>query len=138
MHFDSEQQIDELWAAFAARTLPKSAWTHQAHLAIAGILVWSDPASALDRARAGILALNEAHGTVNSDTSGYHETLTVFWIRVVTSFCAARQEQTRLVVINEMVAQLPRDLFKQHYSFDVVQSQEARKRWIEPDVKPLP
>ncbi len=56
MPFSSEQQLDELWAAFAAHTLPKSAWTHQAHLAIAGILVWRDPESALDRARSGILS----------------------------------------------------------------------------------
>ena len=138
MHFDSEEQIDDLWAAFTSATLPKSAWTHQAHIAIAGILVRRDPVTALSQARAGILHLNKCHGTVNSAMSGYHETLTVFWIRIVTSFCAERSRLTRLAVVNAMMAQLPRDLFRKYYSFDVVQSRDARRRWIEPDVKALP
>jgi len=137
MHFDSEQQIDELWEAFAAGTLPKADWTHQAHLAIAGILVWRDPESALVHARAGILLLNQAHGTINSASSGYHETLTVFWIRFVTSFCSCRRSEPRLAVINEMIAQLPRDLFQRYYSYDIVKSQEARRAWIEPDLHAL-
>jgi hypothetical protein len=37
-----------------------------------------------------------------------------------------------------MFAQLPRDLFRQYYSFDVVQSQAARREWIEPDLKSVP
>jgi hypothetical protein len=138
MSFDSEKQLDDLWKAFSGGTLPKAKWTHHAHLAIAGILVWRDPQSALALAREGILALNVAQGTVNSATSGYHETLTVFWIRTVTSFCERRRSQPRLHVVNEMFAQLPRDLFRQYYSFDVVQSQAARREWIEPDLKSVP
>ncbi len=134
MHFASEQQIDDLWAAFTSGTLPKLEWTHQAHVAIAGILVWRDPETAIAQARQRITSLNEHQGTVNSATNGYHETITVFWIRVVQAFCAPRRGQTRLAVINELVEKFPRDFFKQYYSYDVVKSEEARRVWIAPDL----
>ncbi len=73
---------------------------------------------------------------MNSATSGYHETLTVFWIRIVTAFCAERKGESRVAVINELV-KLPRDLFRAHYSYDVVTSPKRARAWVAPDLLSL-
>jgi hypothetical protein len=138
MKFQAEEDIDSFLAACEAGTIPKHEWTHQAHLAMAGAYVWSDPDSALARVRFGILFLNRCHQTRNSADSGYHETLTVFWVVVVKAFCKRRAADTRLRAINEMLATLPADLFRQFYGFDVVTSRRARERWVEPDLQALP
>ena len=138
MRFDSEAEIDDLQARFEAGSIPKSEWTHSAHLAAAGVYVWHDADAALPRMRFGILFLNRCHGTPNSATSGYHETLTVFWIETVRAFCRTRAGSAPLAVINEMLGTLPAGLFREFYEFDVVKSKEARERWIAPDKRPLP
>ena len=48
--FEIESDIDDLLSEFLAGTLPKSAWTHPAHLSVAAWL-WENPATALDRLR---------------------------------------------------------------------------------------
>lgn len=138
MMFESETQLDEFLRAFEARAIPKAEWTHRAHVAMAGLYIWRDPAVALDRIRAGILRLNEHHGTANTENSGYHETLTVFWTAVVQDFCAGRRQQPRLAVINQLMDAYPAGLFRDYYGFDVVKSVEARRGWVPPDRRPLP
>ena len=60
---------DALAEAFIACRLPKSRWTHQAHLAVG---LWHvsrfGRAAALPRLRTGIRRLNDTHRTVNSAT----------------------------------------------------------------------
>jgi hypothetical protein len=138
MRFNSETEIDDFLARFEAGTLPKAEWTHPAHLAVAGAYVWRDPDTALPQIRLGILLLNRHQGTVNSATSGYHETLTVFWVEMVRAFCRRHKTTPRLAVINEMLETLPAGLFREFYRFDIVQSKEARERWIAPDRRSLP
>ena len=96
---------------------------------------------ATDRIRRGIRHYNECAGIVNSDHSGYHETLTKFWLHVLKS--RLRQippDQARVTVVKSLIEELAarRDVFREYYSFDVVRSTEARRNWIPPDVKPLP
>ena len=142
MKFQTEQEIDEFLESLEAGTIPKEAWTHQAHLAIAGVYVWREIAdadgAALPRLRFGILSLNRRHGTRDTIESGYHETLTVFWVSIVRDFCSRNQSMSRLQAINEMMETLPSSLFKQFYSFDVVKSPLARERWVGPDLLALP
>lgn len=138
MRFQSEEEIDQFLAAFEAGTISKVEWTHKAHLAVAGAYVWSDPDSALPQLRLGILLLNRCHQTRNSIDSGYHETLTVFWVSIVREFCKRRRTFGRLSVINELMETQPAGLFRQFYGFDVIQSRRARERWVEPDIQTLP
>ena len=79
-----------LAAAFVACTLPKAEWTHQAHLRVG---LWHRlrmPAGeALDALRDRIRRYNEATGGVNSDTDGYHETITRVYVRLIDGFVVA-------------------------------------------------
>lgn len=89
-----------LLSGFTTATLPKAAWTHEAHLlaglseVLAARAVDANPQRAADRAlgdlRRRIMALNDAHGVANSDTSGYHHTLTWFYVDALGAFLDER------------------------------------------------
>ena len=83
--------LDELAARFAAAAIPATEWTHETHLTMgAWHVARFGPDAALERLRAGIRALNAAHGTIDSDTRGYHETITRAYVRLLAAFLRAR------------------------------------------------
>ena len=80
----SEIEIDEFLTAFESGTLPKERWTHAAHLLAGACYVHRlGQSSALKHMRMCVRRYNEAVGGKNTATSGYHETITVFWIKVL-------------------------------------------------------
>ncbi|MEZ5283313.1 MAG: hypothetical protein R2712_00620 [Vicinamibacterales bacterium] len=128
--------------AFEDRTLPKASWTHEAHLRVGlwHVRTWG-PAGALTRLRAGIRAYNEAVGTPNTDASGYHETLTVFYVRMLAAFMAEPAPDGDAGDGGEgrMLRALgDRRLPLRYYSRERLFSVEARRAWVEPDLVPLP
>ena len=132
--------VAELVERFEAGTLPKADWKHGAHLTVA---LWyvtrHTPEDALTRMRDGILFLNGCHGVKNTPTSGYHETLTVFWLAIVRGFA----QRAVVEAIDDLAALLVAEyetrqtLWREYYSFDVVKSPEARRNWVEPDLRPV-
>src|SRR5882724_13441194 len=83
--FTSMEEISDLIAHFEIGDAKP--WTHAAHLTMAfWYLSRMDETQATERIRSGILHYNECQGTANTDVSGYHETLTIFWIRIVATF----------------------------------------------------
>lgn len=81
------EKIKALVTQFQDRTLPKEAWTHEAHLIVALWYVQNySKAEATCLLRAGIINYNVSVGTVNTPTGGYHETITLFWIGVIYDF----------------------------------------------------
>jgi len=124
-------------AQFEAGTLPRPVWTHGAHLAVAAWYLLRLPErSAITRVREGIQHYNTCVGVQNTRDSGYHETLTIFWLRTLMMFLAEPHENaSEIELVRGAVARFgpERDLFRAYYSFDVVRSQEARARWIPPD-----
>ncbi len=95
--------------------------------------------------RHGIQHYNQSQGIVNTKDSGYHETMTLFWIeaipcgmRTAAQFLADFDHAPILDKINSLLdryqdKQLP---FK-YYSRELLMSQEARSHWVEPDLKSL-
>jgi hypothetical protein len=135
-------QLDALAARFEVAAIPAVEWTHETHLVVG---TWHvarfGAAGALERLRAGIRALNAAHGTVNSDTRGYHETITHVYVRLLDAFLRGRAAGEPL---DEAVAALlagplaARDVVLRHYSRERLFSVAARRGWVEPDLEPLP
>jgi len=131
-----------LVAAFLARTLPKPSWTHEAHLRVG---LWHvrrfGEEGALSQLRAAIRAYNEAVGTANTDSSGYHETLTVFYVRVIADYLehTATDGASDAVLEADLIATRgARELPLEFYSRGRLFSVEARREWVKPDLKPLP
>lgn len=138
MRFESEEDVDAFLAKFEAGAISAADWTHAAHLAMAAAYVLQYGDDAFFRIRAGIHHLNWHHGTITTPARGYHETLTVFWTRILATFCRDHSAQrSRHQILNLAMQTLPTALFKQYYGFDVVRSSEARQVWIAPDLRPL-
>ena len=131
----TEVEIDDFLAAFESGTLPKERWTHAAHLLAGACYVHClGQASAINHMRTCVRRYNEAVGGKNTATSGYHETITVFWIKVLEALLRQAQPIARArfaaLAVERFASQ--RDLFRRFYDFDVVASTEARAEWIPP------
>jgi hypothetical protein len=138
MEFESEVEVDRFLARFEAGEIPAVEWTHAAHVAMAAAYVLRyGPEEAFFRIRAGIHHLNWHHGTITTADRGYHETLTLFWTKVLEGFHSEHVELDRVALLNLAVATLPGGLFRQYYGFDVVKSRQARMTWMEPDLRAL-
>jgi hypothetical protein len=137
MTFDTDESLEGFIAAFEAGTWPAAEWKHAHHLAMATCYVMMyGRDEALRRARVNIAKYNESQGGQNTEDSGYHETLTVFWIDVVAD--ALPPGRTRVEAVRHVLDELApkRDLWRDYYSFDVVKSREARAAYIPPDRVP--
>jgi hypothetical protein len=133
--------LEELVAAFCAGTLPRAAWTHAAHLRVGAWHVHHHgAAAALGLLRERIRRLNDRHGTVSSDTSGYHETITAAYVRLIELFLAAPSREVELPVRVEALVAGPlgeRSVLLRFWSREVLMSPAARRGWVAPDLAPL-
>lgn len=113
---------------------------HAAHVGVCAWHAWGDvPLDEVFAAmKRGIVAYNEAVGTANTATSGYHETLTRFWAEVIVGHLRAAAPATRLDAVRSAVAAFgaAHALHGAHYSFDVVADRRARAEWVPPDRAP--
>jgi hypothetical protein len=76
---------------------------------------------------------------VNGPDSGYHETVTRFYVHVVARFLAGMDPAGSIEVqAAALVAALgARDLPLRHWSRERLFSVEARRGWVEPDLQAL-
>ncbi len=134
--YSNDKEIVELIERFETRSLPKIEWTHAAHLTVALFYCTSHPlGTARNLMRDGIFGLNDSHGTENSDTSGYHETLTCFWMDVVQNFILGRPKGEPLYrTANALVGEYPSDLPLRVYSRELLFSVAARSSYVAPDL----
>jgi hypothetical protein len=133
--------LTDLVAAFRDCTLPKEEWTHLAHLRVGAWHVHhlGGPA-ALAMLRAGIRRLNDSHGTPNSSDSGYHETITVAYVRLIEEFFAGLDADLPLERRVEVLIGGPladRLVLFRFWSRDRLLSARARAEWVAPDLSPL-
>lgn len=134
-------RVDDLAARFTASTIPHAEWTHAAHLAVGAWHVQRyGPDEALTRLRAGIRALNDAQGTPNSPSRGYHETVTCAYVRLLAEFLAGCPAELPLAARVARVLAGPLaadDVLMTFYSRERLMSAAARAAWVEPDLAPL-
>jgi len=141
-HFLSEDAVAHVGEGLIARTLPREEWTHEAHLAATTYLVMKHPEIDLDVELPGIISrYNESVGGKNTDTEGYHDTITRAYLRGIRLFLA---EADAAWPINDLVNELlmspmgRRDWPLRFWSKDRLMSVEARRRWVEPDLAAMP
>jgi len=130
----------QLLEAFEACTLPFEQWTHRAHVRVAFLYASQNPLpAALDKMRTGIKAYNKATDTPDELERGYHETITVAFMRLVSH---ALKEHGPLASSDEFCNTCARSLSKgvllNYYSKDRLISLEAKQQFLEPDLQPLP
>jgi hypothetical protein len=104
-------------------TYPRDEMDHRAHLRLA-LLCRGDPQRARDLL---VTYVTKIGGLVR-----YNETLTQVWLRLV----AAHRETTLDALMRTPLADAT--LPFRHYSAERLWSDEARAKFVEPDLRPLP
>jgi hypothetical protein len=139
--FVSDEEISKIGRGLLDRTLPKTVWTHAAHFAATLWLMTRRPELELSREMPGIIrAYNEATGGANTDSSGYHETITQASIRAARAFLAEAPPRPLFVTCNALMHSRlgSPDWLLEYWSRPRLFSVEARREWLEPDLKVLP
>jgi hypothetical protein len=130
--FTSDAELAHVGDGVVARTISKDEWTHEAHLGATTYLLLKRPDIDVDKQLPGIIrAFNESVGGVNSDTEGYHETITRAYLRGIRLFL---EEADKTRPVHELV----NELLLRFWSKERLMSVEARRRFVEPDLAALP
>jgi len=130
-------EIEALINRFEKQKLPKIEWTHEAHLVVA---IWYSvhykPDKALLLVRDYITKHNTAVGTINSDTDGYHETITKFWLMLASDYIKNNQGNSITDLCTSFICsdKGKSDCLLMYYSEPVLFSVKARHQWVEPDL----
>ncbi len=140
--FHSDAEIEHIGEGLLARTLPRGEWTHEAHLAVTTWLLVRRPDIDIDRKLPGIIrSYNESVGGVNSDTEGYHDTITRAFLRGVRLFLEeADREEPLYQLVNDLLLSPMgrRDWPMRFYSRALLFSVDARREFVAPDIAALP
>jgi hypothetical protein len=135
IHYKSDDEIRAYVAAFEACAFHPSEFRHYQHLTVALWYVWNLPSEeAGAKMTTGIRRLAEAYGKM-----GYHETITLFWLRMVSGFVAKQRGECSLTATTNALIECynDKDLIRQFYSAELLATDKAKSEWVEPDLKAL-
>lgn len=133
-------KIASLAERFNLSQLPKSEWTHEAHLVMGLWYLARYPMDeAVEQMAPRIKAHNSSVGTPNSDTEGYHETLTRFWLYLLLEEMSGLDGS----IIEPLNRFLDSEKKNAAYTFEWYSREnlftvQARHGWVPPDVPAQP
>jgi hypothetical protein len=133
--YQTQSEIEAVMKGFESCKTDKGAFTHRSHLTVAvSYLHNSTLEQATNKMRLGLHRFLEHHGV---GPGKYHETLTVFWIKIVHEVLVQSDPNLSLLQTTNAVIERLSDssLVYDYYSKELLLSDEARKGWIEPDRK---
>ena len=133
----SAAEIEDLVRRFEDCTIAPAEFSHDAHLLVALWYVGREPLpEAAARMRAGLLRFI-AHNQV--EPQKYHETITLFWLKLVGHFLAREGAGRPLhALAQNLLARFgDSQLLFAHYSRELIASPAARSGWVAPDLRPL-
>ena len=140
--FHTDAEIEHIGEGLLPRTLPRDEWTHEAHLAATTYLLLRRPEVDLDEELPGIIRrYNESVGGVNSDSEGYHETITRVFLHGVRLFLEEADTSEPLYeIVNELLLSPMgrRDWPLRFYTLPRLFSVDARRTFVTPDMRGLP
>ena len=137
----TREQLDasdrELLGSFESCSLSPAEFRHRDHVRLAYIyLTLHDTDAALSAMRTG---LHRFLVHVGAPPTKYHETVTRAWLLAVEHFM---REAGPTVRFEQFAASSPRlfahGAMETHYTPDLLWSEEARQRFVEPDLQPIP
>ena len=133
-YFKTDNEIRSLVESFEACTIHPAEFRHYQHLTVALWYVWCLPyEAAAEKTTSGIRHLAASYGK-----TGYHETITLFWLRMVSDFAAERSDSLTKTANRLIEKYNNKDLIQEYYSSELLASEKAKAEWVEPDLKHLP
>ena len=126
---------DHFLAAFTAGEIANQDFHHRDHLRLAWIQIRR---LGLPRASEAVTAAIRQFAAGHGHGDRYHETMTRFWLLVVATGISRHPT----LAFDELLAAEPHLLDKnlpyRHWSRERMGSEDARQRWVEPDVRLMP
>jgi hypothetical protein len=129
-------ELEKLVREFEDCTLKPDDFHHRDHLAVA---LWYECGNSdsrpSNRFRTGLLKFVQH----NQLAHVYHETITLFWVKLVHHFYRDRMNRESIAELVEGIIEEFGDhrVIYDYYSKDLLDSDEAKARWVEPDLKQL-
>ena len=135
--FHDDASIVAIGEGLLSATLPREAWTHEAHLAACTWLVRDRPDIDIHRELPSIIAAyNVSVGGGHDDTQGYHETITPVYIAGVKAhLMEAVNDMPLYEAVNALLLSErgKRDWPLRFYTRELLFSAQARRAFVEPD-----
>lgn len=134
--YGSAAEIEEVARRFESCEYQLEEFVHARHLTVASwYFLHSEATAAEERMRTGLQKFIRLHGK-----SGYHVTITEFWLRLVKhTLREARANDGEVAEVNRVVERLNnKALIYEYFSRERVESAEAKAGWLEPDLEMLP
>ena len=134
--YRSESEVLDLVRAFEDATVSRDDWKHAEHLVVAlYYLTRHDLDVAYAKMKDGILNLLVNGFDVDlTKEMPYHETITLFWMRTVDDFNSSKNGASLLEKANEVAHKWDKDYPMKFYSRELLFSDEARERFVKPDL----
>jgi hypothetical protein len=121
--------------ALETGAIPNHAFHHRDHLRAAWLYVRQRGATDAEQA---MLETIRRFASLHGHASKFHFTLTAVWVKLVAAHATRHVEATFDELLNLDARLLDKNLPLRFYSPDVLFSERARSRWVEPDVRALP
>ena len=141
-HFDTDAAVARVGKGLLHADLPGAEWTHEAHLAATLYLLLKHPEVDLDGELPGLIRrYNESVGGVNSDSEGYHDTITKAYLRGIRLFLEESDPNEPVHNLANELLHSPmgkRDWPLRFWSKDLLFSVGARRGWVAPDLAAMP
>jgi hypothetical protein len=142
MSLTTDPDIERLALAMIDCNLPKAEWTHAGHFAAALWLLRHRPELAAPEAMRGlIMRYNAATGTPNTDTGGYHHSITIASLGAAAWHLAAHAPAAPLHAVLAALMASPQgrsDWLLAYWRRETLFSVAARRDWVAPDLAALP
>jgi hypothetical protein len=126
----------EFLSAFHDGSLPSDEIRHRGHLRLAWLILNRHP---VDEAATIVTREIRRFAISQGAASRYHDTLTRFWVRLVSH---ATNDAADAKNIDELMEKFPflcdKNLPYRHWKRETFDSDGARAGWVEPDIAPLP
>ncbi len=131
---DSDREFQK---QFESCNFPPAEFNHRAHLKLAYVyLAEHDTEAAYKLMRDALQRFLEHHSI---DLSKYHDTMTRAWVLAVRHFMEKTPDaESADDFIDQHPMMLDARIMMTHYSAELLFSDEARARFVEPDLDPIP
>ena len=131
---------EEFLHLFESACLTPEQWRHRDHVRTAYLYLRRHPLDiAFKKMRDGLHTLNAVHKVPDLPERGYHETITLAWLRLVhCALCEFGPAETADLFLDQHTQLLSKRALLLFYSHDLLTSAAAKAAFIEPDLAPLP
>jgi hypothetical protein len=134
-HYQSLDEIVAVVRGFETCETKPEQFSHRAHITVC---VWYLSQSNFDEAerkmKEGLYRFLLHYGL-----HGYNETITMFWLKVLQQHLSQSKEKDSIVNLVNEIAEACGDskIIFHHYSKEILQTDEAKTTWVEPDLLPF-